>query len=201
MQGHHRSPVLLLRHTAGASHGICSWGSRMRGEQRRRWLGWAAVTWLIAVIAGASLARAEPREADRLIVSWANGVFRLEGVGTVPRRLPGEESGGPAGARGALPTGAVSGFWYELRSCSGKVLHRQAMHDPRTAVVEWLETEADGSTRIARAEGRRAEALFTLLVPRHADSCEVVLVGRPDRTGGRRDGVREVGRLPWRGRP
>lgn len=146
-------------------------------------------------------AAAEDRVADRLVVRWTDGMFRLHGIAPVPRKLPPADPVPPVGeGPRTRATTAVSGFWYELRSCTGTVLHQQALPDPRRATVEWMESGADGNMRIARAEAPRREALFTISVPRHPDGCEVVFLGSPER-GRMRASSRELSRLEWRGPP
>jgi len=139
--------------------------------------------------------------AERLVVSWAAGAFRLRRSAAVPKRIARSEALPPPAAGVQRSAETVAGFWYELRSCEGTVLYRRAIPDPRVAVVEWLEPGPDGSARIARAEAPRRDAVFTVTVPRHPEGCEVVLTGPPERTARARGAVRELARLRLRAAP
>jgi len=158
-----------------------------------------AVVVLLVLCGGAGGAGREEAEAERLVVTWAAGTFRLRTATGVAKRLP-RAAALPAAAEGGPERAAeaVAGFWYELRSCAGAVLYRRAMRDPRVAVVEWVETGPEGTPRIARAEAPRREAVFALTVPRHPEGCEVVLRGPAERAGRARGGVRELARLRLR---
>lgn len=174
--------------------------SDARGRRRGLPARLAAAVFCAAAIPVAGVAN--DLLADRLVVRWVDEAFRLQGVAPVPRKLPPADLVLPVGEGPRTRTAtAVSGFWYELRSCAGTVLFRQALPDPRRATVEWLEIGVDGSMRIARAEAVRPEALFTVTVPRHPEGCEVVFLGAPYRSGRARASARELGRLEWRGPP
>jgi hypothetical protein len=150
----------------------------------------AVLSLFVFVSASAFAGQAAPVPAHRLVVRFADGGFEIVSRTEVTKVLPPSDE--------LPPDSQASGFWYELRSASGRLIYRRIIDDPCHIRFEG---PADGvAIRGRRAAPVRSEAFpgertFSLLVPRAGPGDELVLMESPHERERRDEAAAEVARL------
>ena len=119
-----------------------------------------ACFFLLALAAGGAAAFASAVPADRIVLSYEGGQFRIVSRASVAKAVQ-------------PPDEAESEFWIETRTASGELRYRRAIPRPRGAIHESFAPES-----IARAPAPGSAALFSVVVPAVAAGDVLLLFGR-----------------------
>jgi hypothetical protein len=131
---------------------------------------------VLSPVAAAQPAEKPSPAAERLIIAFERGSYRVVSRVAVEKTLP---------ASDALPEGPgpFSGFWFEVRDADGSTRYRRVMGDPVLLVAETPPDGAVGAAAGGLTTERRAAVpdsrTFAILIPAARDGDEVLFFGPP----------------------